>query len=43
MDATAVNTWLKAAPALEMLHRVPEILENHLRYHRIEDSTDATG
>ena len=42
MDATAVNTWLKAAPALEMPQRLPEILGNYLRHHRIEGSTEAT-
>ncbi len=42
MDDPAVNSWLKADPALEMSQRLPEILENYLRYHRIEGSTEAT-
>ncbi len=42
MSVTAVNTGLKADPALEMSQRLPEILENYLRYHRIEGSTEAT-
>ena len=42
MGVTAVNSWLKADPALEMSQRLPQILENYLRYHRIEGSTEAT-
>ena len=42
MGVTAVNTLLKAAPALEMPQRLARILENYLRYHRIEGSTEAT-
>ncbi len=42
MDVTAVNSWLKADPALEMSQRLSEILENYLSYHRIEGSTEAT-
>ena len=42
MDVPAVNSWLKADPALEMSQRLPEVLENYLRYHRIEGSTEAT-
>ena len=42
MGGTAVNTRLKADPALEMSQRLSGILENYLRYHRIEGSTEAT-
>ena len=42
MDVPAVNSWLKADPALEMSQRLPEILENYLWHHRIEGSTEAT-
>ena len=42
MDVPAVNSWLKADPALEISQRLPEVLENYLRYHRIEGSTEAT-
>ena len=36
MDVPAVNSRLKAAPALEMSQRLPQTLENYLRYHRTE-------
>ena len=42
MAVPAVDSRLKAAPALEMSQRLPEILENYVRYHRIEGSTEAT-
>ena len=42
MDDLAVTTARKADPALEMSQRLPEVLENYLRYHRIEGSTEAT-
>ena len=42
MDVPAVNSRLKAAPALEMSQRLPEVLEDYLRCHRIEGSTEAT-
>ena len=42
MDVPAVNSRLKADPALELSQRLPGILENYLRYHRIEGSTEAT-
>ena len=37
-----VNTRLKADPALGMTQRLPEVLEDYLRHHRIEGSTEAT-
>ena len=42
MDVPAVNSRLKADPALEMSQRLQEVLEHYLRYHRIEGSTEAT-
>ncbi len=42
MDVPAVNSRLKADPALEMSQRLPEVLENYLWYHRIKGSTEAT-
>ena len=42
MDVPAVNSRLKADPALEMSQRLPQVLEDYLRYHRIEGSTEAT-
>ncbi|MYC35642.1 MAG: tyrosine-type recombinase/integrase [Chloroflexi bacterium] len=42
MDAPAVNSRLKADPALEMSQRLPQALEDYLRYHRIQGSTEAT-
>ena len=42
MDVPAVNSRLKADPALEMSQRLHKILEDYLQYHRIEGHTQAT-
>jgi integrase/recombinase XerD len=42
MDVKAVTTGLKAGAALGMTGRLREVLDNYLRYHRIEGSTDDT-
>ena len=42
MEVPAVNSWLKADPVLGMTQRLQKILQDYLRYHRIEGSTEAT-
>ena len=42
MDVLAVTSGLKAGPALAMTGRLPKILDDYLRYHQIEGSTEAT-
>ncbi len=42
MSVTAVNTRLKADPALGITQRLQKTLQDYLRYHRIEGSTEAT-
>ena len=42
MDVTAVTTGPKAGAALGMTGRLKDTLDNYLRYHRVEGSTDAT-
>ena len=42
MDDLAVTSGRKTKPALGMTQGLQEVLENYLRYHRIEGSTQAT-
>ena len=42
MDDLAVTPGRKAESALGMTRRLQKVLENYLRYHRIEGSTEAT-
>ncbi len=42
MDDLAVTPGREAEPALGMFRRLREILQDYLRYHRIEGSTEAT-
>ena len=42
MDDLAVTKGRKAEPALGMTQRLQKTLQDYLRYHRIEGSTEAT-